>query len=450
MMERKTMGSLIAALRKASGMTQKELAERLNVSDKSVSRWERDDGAPDLSLIPVIAEVFGITCDELLRGQRRSPEERMEAADAAASEPDQPSPRADKQRQRILALSLTRYKNRTMIAMGLTLVGVIAAMIGNLAFLRASLGFFLGAAFYVASVVCQVIFINQARLAVDDEDMAGVDTGAFRKTVIHLAEVSFSLNVVQLGATLPLLGLVPNAYRGLSAESWLLYGVIFGLVAMLVCGVVCYFLNDWLLKKGVYTLSEAEEAAYRHNFLLKKRCAKVLAAILAVTAIVQGVTVNILDAETLADKTVFQDIDSFVDFMEQDTPYRYTSFSVVPFQSVEHSTPTLEYTDAQGNPITEEEALEAYYRRELRIADGTPEGRLLCTYSHRNASVSRIEPNHKSDDGLPITVITDSDLRMGRRRVIVIHIAFGAVYLAEIPAAFRLYWKKRQHHTHRR
>ena len=59
-MEKKTIGSFIAALRKANGMTQKELAEKLNVSDKSVSRWERDDGAPDLSVIPVIAEIFGV------------------------------------------------------------------------------------------------------------------------------------------------------------------------------------------------------------------------------------------------------------------------------------------------------------------------------------------------------------------------------------------------------
>lgn len=449
MMERKTMGSLIAALRKASGMTQKELAERLNVSDKSVSRWERDDGAPDLSLIPVIAEVFGITCDELLRGQRRSPEERMEAAEAASSEPDQPSPRADKQRQRILALSLTRYKNRTMIAMGLTLVGVIAAMIGNLAFLRAYLGFFLGVAFYVASAVCQVVFINQARLAVDDEDMAGVDTGAFRKTVIHLAEVVFSLNGVQLGATLPLLGLVTDAYRGLSAESWLLYGVIFGLIAMLVCGVVCYFLNDRLLKRGAYTLSEAEEAAYRHNFLLKKRCAKVLAAMVAVTAITQGV-VNIWDAAALADKTVFKDINGFVDFMAQDMDYGHASFTVVPFQSVASNEPEVVYRDAQGNPITHEEALENLLRRELRVSDGTEEGRLICTYIHRNESVSRIEPNSKSDDGLPITVITSSGLRMGYERVRLIHFAFVAIYLVEIIAAFLLYWKKRQHHTHRR
>ena len=57
-------------------MTQKDLAERLNVSDKTVSRWERDDGAPDLSVIPVIAEIFDITCDELLRGERKSPQQQ--------------------------------------------------------------------------------------------------------------------------------------------------------------------------------------------------------------------------------------------------------------------------------------------------------------------------------------------------------------------------------------
>ena len=73
-MEKKTIGAFIAALRKANGMTQRELAEALHVSDKTVSRLERDDGAPDLSLIPVIAELFGVTCDELLRGERASAE----------------------------------------------------------------------------------------------------------------------------------------------------------------------------------------------------------------------------------------------------------------------------------------------------------------------------------------------------------------------------------------
>ena len=57
-------------MRKANGMTQKELGEKLFVSDKTVSRWECDECTPELSLIPAIAELFGITTDELLRGER--------------------------------------------------------------------------------------------------------------------------------------------------------------------------------------------------------------------------------------------------------------------------------------------------------------------------------------------------------------------------------------------
>ena len=69
-MERKSIGMLIAALRRANGLTQKQLADQLGVSDKAVSRWERDESLPDLMLLPVIADLFHITVDELLRGER--------------------------------------------------------------------------------------------------------------------------------------------------------------------------------------------------------------------------------------------------------------------------------------------------------------------------------------------------------------------------------------------
>ena len=67
-MEAKTMGSFLAALRKGRRDDPAGAAEQLHVSDKAVSRWERDECAPDLALIPVIAEIFSVTCDELLRG----------------------------------------------------------------------------------------------------------------------------------------------------------------------------------------------------------------------------------------------------------------------------------------------------------------------------------------------------------------------------------------------
>ena len=62
-------GSVIKELREKYHFTQAELAERLNVSDKTVSKWETAKGYPDISLLEPIAEVFGISVTELLSGQ---------------------------------------------------------------------------------------------------------------------------------------------------------------------------------------------------------------------------------------------------------------------------------------------------------------------------------------------------------------------------------------------
>ena len=65
----KTMGMLIASLRKAQGMTQAELAERMQVTDKAVSKWERDLSCPDIQSLPKLAEVLRVSAEELLQGE---------------------------------------------------------------------------------------------------------------------------------------------------------------------------------------------------------------------------------------------------------------------------------------------------------------------------------------------------------------------------------------------
>ena len=72
-MTNKSIGSFLQELRKEKGITQKELADFLNVSDKTVSHWECDKYSPDISVIPLLAEFFGVTCDEILRGERKAP-----------------------------------------------------------------------------------------------------------------------------------------------------------------------------------------------------------------------------------------------------------------------------------------------------------------------------------------------------------------------------------------
>lgn len=70
-MEKKTLGAFIALLRREKGLTQKRLAELLNVSDKTVSHWECDETSPDISLLPLLAQTLGVTVDELLKGEKK-------------------------------------------------------------------------------------------------------------------------------------------------------------------------------------------------------------------------------------------------------------------------------------------------------------------------------------------------------------------------------------------
>lgn len=71
-MTNKSIGNFLSELRKEKGITQRELADFLNVSDKTVSHWECDKYSPDISVIPVLAEFFGVTCDEILRGEKKA------------------------------------------------------------------------------------------------------------------------------------------------------------------------------------------------------------------------------------------------------------------------------------------------------------------------------------------------------------------------------------------
>lgn len=57
----------ISELRRQSGLTQFELAEKLNYSDKSVSKWERGDSVPDITVLKEIADLFGVTLDYLVQ-----------------------------------------------------------------------------------------------------------------------------------------------------------------------------------------------------------------------------------------------------------------------------------------------------------------------------------------------------------------------------------------------
>jgi len=83
-----TMGNRIARLRRMKGIKQDDLAEQLGVTPQAVSKWENDGSCPDISLLPKLAELLGVTTDELLSGRKEEtavrllpPEERKDIKD---------------------------------------------------------------------------------------------------------------------------------------------------------------------------------------------------------------------------------------------------------------------------------------------------------------------------------------------------------------------------------
>lgn len=424
-MERKTIGGFIATLRKANGMTQKELAERLNVSDKTVSRWERDDGAPDLSTIPVIAEIFDVTCDELLRGERKSPSERVEMP-----EENETSPKGEKQRQRLLRSTCSQYQNRTYIAMGISGGGLIAALICNLAFTQAVLGFLMGAIFFVGSIVCQTVFLNKAFLSVEDAGLEEKALSDYRRKVINLAEKSIGLTVLFIGFTFPMI--MVNAYWGLEANSLLLWGTVSSAVFMIIYGVVLYFLNGSLLSKGIYSLADNELEKYNHNRKLKKKCSVCFTIILVVTllfhAFGSGMIWSLENLE-LARAITFDDYDSFVAFMEQDVPdYKY-------------------YSDGFSTGVEifgeSESSSEWYDDEDMRCTVEDENGNVVCTYIQRNKSVSYITYSGQNGSVLPIKVVTGGAEQAAEGMFNLINAVYCILYPLELLAVLLVYFKKK-------
>ena len=110
-MDKEKTGQLITELRKEKGLTQKQLADALNVTDKAVSKWERGLSFPDISMLEPIAELLGVSIMEILAGERQ-PEDgtltREEAKDLinASVELGDEEIRHKKERSRLIIIIL--------------------------------------------------------------------------------------------------------------------------------------------------------------------------------------------------------------------------------------------------------------------------------------------------------------------------------------------------------
>lgn len=107
-----TVASNISSLRNACGLTQAELAEKLNYSDKSVSKWERGESLPDISVLMEIAGLFGVTVDYLVTDDHS----------------DTPHPKADAPHIAVEQKKKTLRNHGFITGMSVLLVWLVAAL----------------------------------------------------------------------------------------------------------------------------------------------------------------------------------------------------------------------------------------------------------------------------------------------------------------------------------
>ena len=426
-MERKSIGQFIAALRKVNGLTQMQLAEKLNVSDKAVSRWERDECAPDISVIPVIADIFGVTCDELLCGERKINHENASKADEALSA------KGEKQRRRILAVGLSRYKNRSLISVGIALIGLIAAAICDLLFTRGYLAFFISAAFFIAAIICQAVILNKALLSVADDDFSDGETGSFKKKVICTAEAVIGFITTLTAFNLPLL-MARNASKGVELLDWVLMGLMYSAVFAFLFIIFSLIVNSVLSDKGVWENKKSPKRN-RRNALLAAGCIIGLAA----AVVLNGIVYNLITYENSAKNFIplreFTDYASFAEFMERNVPpiesdsihmysYGYANIIGADESSVEWST-DVPYEELFENGCY------GFVDNGERIIIKDAGGNILLDCESNNKGVEYSGVGSEVDGWLPIKVRTNYDIQEGINTLRYIKSVFYAVAAAQ-------------------
>ena len=439
-MEKKTIGKFISALRKANGMTQKELGEKLFVSDKTVSRWECDECTPELSLIPSIAEIFGITTDELLRGERNNPDREASVSEDVASKQ---KAKSDKQFKLMLDRNSRKYKNLTLISVGITILGFITAMIANLGFSKGLIAFCLATAFCVASEICQICFAINARITPDEDDDTYSDKIQTANTgVIKTATTITFVNLLLFAFCLPLVTMINGANYGLVFKYWLGYGLLWSAIVFVVCYILyTLIVRKVLCDKGLIVITEKQTDEIKRNNKLLIKTVSISSAI----ALILGVCIvvwNIIGWDVSMKEHTFDSCADFKAFMENEYETWYKE--------------GYSYMDENGNWVShvpiqpdseiiypdDEKDYDDYYPKKVYDKIYNFKGEVICEYYYNPDLYERIIFTESSNDKMPVTVITNQAYYDGRNTFQTVESILYTLIVIDFVAAALIYLAK--------
>ena len=415
-MEKKSIGQFIAVLRKANGMTQAQLAEKLNVSDKAVSRWERDENYPDLTLIPVIAEIFGVTSDEILRGERITKEDE--------ENPEKAKKKTEKQLQTMYKGIIQSVSIQSIVWIGVALLGLIIAMVCNLGFLRAHIGFYLACAVYLVAGVMTTITALTLKASVSIMlEFEGEMLDKARYFVYNKLKLTYAVIIMLFAVSLPL-AMVGDAMWGLSSDSWLSEGAAFGLVCGVLLYVASYAVDRIVVRKGWIVIPEKK--AKRADGVFKRFV--ILALALVVTFFCQSLFVNIFSKYTFAKPVCFDDPDEFKEYIET-TVYYDDNGNRITFEPIAALDWGIGY-DVEviypGDDYTKPD-----YNFQKGYIYSKYGNKVLLEYEHRNMDAVTVRERWDGEN-LTIEVYTRSAIGKGEFFMNLTMIGFVLIYLVEM------------------
>lgn len=268
-MERKTIGAFLSALRKANGMTQQEVADKLNVSNKTISKWERDEGYPEIMMLPAIAELYSVSVDEILRGERIT----------NTSHEDKKDTKSDERIKYLIEKSKVKFNNCSIISLILGVVAlVLTYTLGDIIYNHNLIwiGYVIILILVASSIAVTLIAFNNLLSGLDNRDV--IEKEHYEKTmknsIKYVTAVTFLSVVTIIGLLLNIL------FDGVS-----MLIVVLPATAV-VGGIVAYLVRSILHKK--YDISQTQLSDEQRKY--RKKHVKTTSIILAVILLISVVS----------------------------------------------------------------------------------------------------------------------------------------------------------------
>lgn len=233
-MNQKVIGEFIAALRKSRGMTQQNLADLLFVSNKSVSKWERGEGLPELSTLVAIADVFDVTLDELVNGSR------SEAISI---------PKSKKHIKYLVSKQKKKYQLYCLLSQFILLLGYILLLTIGYTTFRSTLASGIAFSIYLIALAMQIIIFSQHNFELDDV----MDADEIQE--LKLYRLKYLYRTVMLGATMLILSLpIMTTGKAYSIIPFSVYinDLTITLIILMYLYVISWFIFQHLLNKKGY------------------------------------------------------------------------------------------------------------------------------------------------------------------------------------------------------